>query len=70
MTAIAGGTAALVIGGRGSPAHPNQYIFLLNIDVTASSNGLWSRINLHAESSLMEPRWRHTANLMKLHGMH
>ena len=63
VTAIAGGTCALVIGGRGSPAQPNESMFLLHIH---HGEAVWSKVELHPESSLMEPRWRHTATCIHL----
>ena len=66
VTAIAGGTAALVVGGRGSPAQPSQSLFLLKMDVSLSSKAMWSKVVLHPDSSLMEPRWRHTASCINI----
>ena len=67
VTAIAGGTAALVIGGRGSPAQPNESMFLLQLKGT-HGNATWSKIELHPDSSLMEARWRHTATCTCIDG--
>ena len=60
VTAIHNGTAALVIGGRSSPACPNDTMFVLKISASGSAH--WSKVVLHPDSSAMEPRWRHTAN--------
>lgn len=69
MSAIAGRTAALVIGGRRSPEKPNPLMFILKMDAAASSKGCWSQVQLHSQSSFMEPRWRHTANVIDFHGI-
>ena len=66
VTAIAGGTCALVIGGRGSPAQPNELMFLLQLKYIPHGKAVWSKLELHPESSLMEPRWRHTATCIQL----
>ena len=66
VTAVRGGTAALVIGGRGSPTQPNESVFLLQLNISPSSKAMWSRVELHPESSQREPSWRHTASCMKI----
>ena len=66
VTAVASGTVALVIGGRGSPAQPSESMFLLQLNREPSSPAMWSKVQLHSESSYMEPRWRHTATYMQL----
>lgn len=63
VTAIAGGTSALVIGGRGSPAQPNESVFQLQLN---NNKALWSKVELHPNSIQMEPRWRHTASCIEL----
>ena len=59
VTTVSNGTAVLVIGGRASPAHPNDSMFVLRIN---SDSSHWSKVVLHPDSSIMEPRWRHSAN--------
>ena len=64
MTAISNGSAILLIGGRKSPACPNKTMYVLSMNEPFSDGFQWSKVELHPESSVMEPRWRHTANCM------
>lgn len=66
VTAISGGTSVLLIGGRASPTQPNDSVFHMQITDEPPSKAVWSKIELHPNSSLMEPRWRHTADCIKL----
>lgn len=66
VTAISGGTSTLLIGGRGSPAQPNDSVFQMQLKNELPSKAVWSKIELHPNSSLMKPRWRHTADCIKL----
>ena len=66
VTAICGGSAVLVIGGRASPAFAIDTMFVMKMNM--SGFGQWSKVVLHPDSCLMEPRWRHSATCFNDNG--